>query len=152
MDRIAFTIGKINIYWYAIMICIGMLLAIFLGVREAKRHKINMDFFINMVFYMILFGIIGTRLYYVLFNLDYYLQNPADIFKVWNGGLAIHGGVITGILVIIIYTKKYRVNTLKMLDISAVSVKLFNPLIVLFFTSLNSVLTAPNSSIYDIFI
>ena len=122
MDRIAFSIGKINIYWYAIMICIGMMLAIFLGCREAKRHKLNMDFFINMVFYMILFGIIGTRLYYVLFNLDHYLQNPIDIFKVWNGGLAIHGGIISGILVIIIYTRKYKVNTVKILDISAVSV------------------------------
>ena len=71
---------------------------------------------------MILFGIIGTRLYYVLFNLEYYLRNPIEIFQVWNGGLAIHGGIISGILVIIIYTKKYKVNTIKMLDIVAVSV------------------------------
>ena len=122
MNRIAFTVGNIKIYWYAIMICIGMLVAIFLGCKEAKRQKINMDFFINLIFYMLLFGILGTRLYYVLFNLDYYLQNPVDIFKVWNGGLAIHGGIITGIIVIIVYTKKYRVNTIKILDISAVSV------------------------------
>ena len=122
MDRIAFSIGGINIYWYAVMVCLGMLIAVILGYREAKRQNINLDFFINLIFYIILFGIIGARLYYVIFNLQYYLRNPLQIIQVWNGGLAIHGGIIAGIITVIIYTKKYRVNTTKILDISVVAV------------------------------
>ena len=61
-----------------------------------------------------------VRLYYVLFNLDYYLKYPIEIFEVWNGGLAIHGGILFGLLTVIIYCKKYHAKTLKVLDILVV--------------------------------
>lgn len=120
MDRVALKIGNITIYWYAIMVVLGMLVTIIISYREAKREKINLDFFINLVFYIILFGVVGARLYYILFNLNYYLQDPLEIFKVWHGGLAIHGGIIAGIIVIFVYSRKYKVNTLKLLDIIGV--------------------------------
>ena len=71
----------------------------------------------DILFYTIIFGIIGARLYYVIFNLDYYLNNPVDIIKVWEGGLAIHGGIIAGILYLIYYTKKNNIKLLLMTDI-----------------------------------
>ena len=120
MSKIAFSIGPISIYWYSIMIVLGILVAIFLIFNEAKRHDINKEFLINLVFYVLLFGIIGARLYYVAFNLDYYIEEPLEIIKVWNGGLAIHGGIIAGAITLIVYCKKWKVSVLKMFDISAV--------------------------------
>ncbi len=122
MDNVALRIGPITIYWYSIFIVVGILLAMAMLFKEVKRQNLNKEFIINLIFYVILFGILGARLYYVLFNLSYYLSNPLEIIKVWHGGLAIHGGIIAGIIVIIVYCKKYNANILKILDIFAVSV------------------------------
>lgn len=120
MQKIALDLGFIQIYWYSLFIFLGALLATYFILKEAKKKKINEDFIINLIFYTIIWGIIGARLYYVLFNLDYYQTNPMEIFEIWNGGLAIHGAVITGGLFAIFYTKKYKVNTLQVFDISVV--------------------------------
>ncbi len=120
MDRVALDLGFIQIYWYSIFIFLGILFGSFVILRETKRQKINEDFIINLIFYGIIFGLIGARLYYVLFNLDYYLKYPIEILEVWNGGLAIHGGILFGLLTIIFYTKKYHAKTLKVLDILVV--------------------------------
>ena len=121
MESKAFEIGPVSIYWYSIMIVFGMFVAFFVANREIKRLNLNKEFFVNLVFYIILFGILGARVYYVLFNLEYYLSYPSEIIKIWHGGLAIHGGILAGILVVIFYCKKYNVNILKVLDICAVS-------------------------------
>ena len=75
---------------------------------------------INLTFSTVIWGIIGARLYYVLFNLPYYLDNPLEILELWHGGLAIHGGIIFGLLAIIIHCKKNRCNIMRMLDIIVV--------------------------------
>ena len=97
-----------------------MLVACFLIYKEAKKRGIEEDFLVNLTFNTIIIGIIGARLYYVLFNFSYYLDNPVEIFQIWNGGLAIHGGIIAGLLFIIYYCKKHEVNLWKMLDIIVV--------------------------------
>ena len=73
-----------------------------------------------MMFWALIFGIIGARLYYVIFNIDMFKDNPIDILKVWNGGLAIHGGLIAGLITIILYTRKYKVRTIRILDMVCV--------------------------------
>lgn len=120
MEKVALDLGPIQIYWYSIFIFIGMLVACFLIYKEAKKRGIDEDFLVNLSFNTIIIGIIGARLYYVLFNLSYYLDNPVEIFQIWNGGLAIHGGIIAGLLFIIYYCKKHEVNLWKMLDIIVV--------------------------------
>ena len=95
--------------------CCGSRLAIFIIIREAKRYNYPKEFVFNMCFWTIIFGVIGARLYYVLFNLDMY-SNFWDIFKIWEGGLAIHGGIIFGLLTCYLYCKKYKVRTVRMLD------------------------------------
>lgn len=120
MDRIALDLGIIQIYWYSIFIFLGVFLASIVILRETKKQNINEDFIMNLVFYTVIFGLIGARLYYVAFNLDYYLKYPLEILEVWNGGLAIHGGIIFGLLTILIYCKKYNAKTLKVLDIAVV--------------------------------
>ncbi len=122
MNRTLIKLGPISIYWYSVMIALGFLAAMIVCLTEVKRKKLDIEKYSNMVFYAVLFGILGARIYYVLFNLDYYLKMPSEILKVWHGGLAIHGGIIAGILVAYFYTKKYKMNFLKTLDISVVGV------------------------------
>lgn len=121
MNPILFEIGPITIYWYSVMIFLAFLVGGTLALREAKKWKINEDFMINLFFYLIPIAIIGARLYYVLFNLDYYTLNKLAIFKIWEGGLAIHGGIIAGLIFVLIYAKKYKVNWIRLLDILVVS-------------------------------
>lgn len=120
MDKVALDLGPIQIYWYSIFIFLGMLVACFVIYKEAKKRGIEDDFLVNLTFDTIIIGIIGARLYYVIFNLPYYLQNPIEMLEIWNGGLAIHGGIIAGLLFIIYYCKKHEVNILKILDIVVV--------------------------------
>ncbi len=118
MDRYIFTIGDVSIEWYSFLIVVGAIIAITMIMREAKRYNYSTDFVFNMCFWIIIVGIIGARLYYVLFNLDLY-TNFWDIFKIWEGGLAIHGGIIFGFITCLLYCKKYRFRSIRMLDFIA---------------------------------
>lgn len=120
MNSVAFSIFGFEVAWYSIFILLGVIVGSALFLLEAKKYEINLDFCINMIFWTIIFGIIGARLYYVAFNLDYYMENKLEIIQIWNGGLAIHGGIIGGLLFIIFYTLKYKVRLLKITDMAVV--------------------------------
>ncbi len=115
MSRYILTIGNFKLEWYSLLIVIGATLGIYMILKEAKRYKYPTDFVFNLCFWTIIMGIIGARVYYVLFNLNLY-SNFLDIFKIWEGGLAIHGGIIFGLITCIIYCKKYNIRTIRMLD------------------------------------
>lgn len=119
MNKIALSLGPLTITWYSIFILLGIILAGIIINREAKKYNIPTSFITNLVFWCVVFGLLGARIYYVLFNLDYYASSPIEIIKIWNGGLAIHGGIIAGLITLVVYCKKYQVNILKMLDIAA---------------------------------
>lgn len=120
MDRVALELGPIQIYWYSIFIFLGLLTASILIFKEARKRNIDEDFLINLIFNTIIIGLIGARVYYVLFNIPYYASNPIEILAVWNGGLAIHGGIFAAVAFIFIYCKKKNVNILQLLDIIVV--------------------------------
>ena len=120
MDRVAFNLGFIQVYWYSIFIFLGVFFAGLVIIKESKKQDINQEFLINLIFYGIIFGLIGARLYYVAFNLDYYLKYPLEILEVWNGGMAIHGGLIAGLITVAIYCKKNGYKVIKLLDIIVV--------------------------------
>lgn len=115
-------IGNFSISWYSVCILTGVLIAGALFLLECKKYEIDLNFATNLIFWTVIFGIIGARLYYVAFNFDYYSSNPTEILKVWNGGLAIHGALLGGLLFILFYTKKYKVRTLKVTDMAVVGV------------------------------
>ena len=117
MNPLLIQIGNFKIYWYSVMILLGVLLGCYIVIKESKKYNISKEKISDMLFYTVLFGIIGARLYYVIFNLDYYINNPIDIIKVWEGGLAIHGGIIVGVIYLIYYTKKNNLDTLLVTDI-----------------------------------
>lgn len=112
-----FSLFGIDIRYYSLFILIGVLVAYILIMRESKKQNINTIFMDNTVFYGLLFGILGARIHYVLFNLDYYLNNMSEIIKVWHGGLAIHGGIIAGSIFVYYYSKKNKQNFIKLTDI-----------------------------------
>ncbi len=112
-------LGYIQIHLYSICIFIGILAGGKLAMIEAQRWNIPKEFIFNLIFWMVIFGIIGARIYYVLFNLNYYSNNIKEIFMIWHGGLAIHGGIITAIIFLIYYAKKYKLKLINLLDILA---------------------------------
>ena len=118
MNRYIFEIGNFKLEWYSALIIVAAMIGITMVLKEAKRYKYPTEFVFNMLFWAIIFGIVGARAYYVLFNLEIY-NNFWDIFKIWEGGLAIHGGIIAGVLVILLYCKKYKARSIRMFDFLA---------------------------------
>ncbi|RDY28549.1 prolipoprotein diacylglyceryl transferase [Romboutsia weinsteinii] len=116
MDRIAFTIFGIDVMWYGILMATGMILGTLIALKEAKRVGIEEDDVLNLAIIAIPVGLLGARLYYVLFNWGYYSQNPSQILNFRGGGMAIHGALIAGILTGYIYTKVKKINFFKMAD------------------------------------
>lgn len=110
-------LGPITIKWYSFFILLGILIGSFLILKEWKKKNGKEEDITNILFYGILIGIIGARLYYCLFNLDYYKEDLLGILEIWNGGLAIHGGILFGLLFMIIYCKKKKINLFLLLDI-----------------------------------
>lgn len=117
MNRIAFSIFGLDIYYYSLCILCGIICAYFIITKEAKRQGIRHDRIVDLIFYCIIFGIIGARIYYCIFNFNYYINNPTQIFAIWNGGLAIHGGIIIGLLTAFIFCKKKKLSFFKIVDI-----------------------------------
>lgn len=121
MNAILLDLGVIKIYWYSAILFVAILIGGYLALREARKWKISEDFMINLFFFIIPIAIIGARLYFVAFHWDYYSEHLIEIIKIWEGGLAIHGGILFGFIWILIYSKKYKVNTKRLLDIVVVS-------------------------------
>ena len=117
MNRVFLDLGFIKIYWYSIMILTGAILGIFLVYKEFKRLKFDTKGLDNMAFYTILFGLLGARIWYVLFNLSEYKSNLLEVFAVWNGGLAIHGAIFGGLTFLYFYCKKKNIHFLKIADV-----------------------------------
>ena len=122
MNPVLFQIGSIEIRWYSIFILLAVFFGYELAKWEASKYEISKDFMFNMTFASIIAGLIGARLYYVIFNFELYSHDILSIFKFWEGGLAIHGGLIFGILTAYIYCKRYNIRFIKVMDIAVVSI------------------------------
>ena len=117
MDPYIFEFGNFGLRWYSVLFLTGAIIGIILLLKEGKRFEISTDFLFNLAFWAIIFGIIGARAYYVLFNFNLYKNDPITILKIWEGGLAIHGGIIGGLITIVIYCKKYDMRIFRITDL-----------------------------------
>ncbi len=117
MSPVIFKLGNFELRWYSVLILVGVFIAYRLVISEARRYHIKNEFIFNMMFWALIMGILGARIYYVIFEWNYYKVNILEIFKIWKGGLAIHGGLIAGGITIIVYCKRYRADARKILDI-----------------------------------
>lgn len=124
MDPIIFSIGNFQIKWYSFLILLGVIFGYYLFQKESKKHNYSQDFIFNLVFWTIIVSFIGARLYYVVFNWSLYRNDPLSIFKIWEGGLAIHGGLLFGFLTMFFYCRKYHVRLFKMTDMVVLPVML----------------------------
>lgn len=114
-------LGFTTVRWYGAIIAFGFLLAVLFGGRIAWKWKINLDKMIDVLLFGTIGGILGARLYYVAFKWDYYSHNLSDIFKIWEGGLAIYGGIIGGLLAAFIVCKVEKLNFFNLLDMASMS-------------------------------
>lgn len=119
MDPIAFEIGPIAVHWYGILIATAFVIGVLGTMREARLQDIDDDLYLNLVMACIICAILGARMYYVIFEWDYYSQRPSEIIAVWHGGLAIHGGIIGGMIAALICTKRYHFRLWQIFDIIA---------------------------------
>ena len=117
-----FTVFGRNIYLYGVIIALGFILAILYCSKRAPEFGLKSDDFYDMMIWLIPCSILGARLYYVLFRSDYYLANPREILAVWEGGLAIYGGIIAGCLVCWLVCRRKKISVLAMLDVCSFGV------------------------------
>lgn len=121
LSRTAFTVFGQDIYWYGIFIGLGVILGVLLALHEAKRTGQNPDTYLDFIIYAMIIAIVGARLYYVIFSWDFYSQHPEKIFAIREGGLAIYGGIIGGVLTAIVYSHLKKKSFWVMADTMAPS-------------------------------
>jgi phosphatidylglycerol:prolipoprotein diacylglycerol transferase len=125
MDPVAFTIFGLSIYWYGLVYALGFLFTYWFVRLHAKEIGATKETLEDILFYGMLFGILGGRLGHIIFyQLDYFLMFPAEIIRVDRGGMSIHGGLIGGALAIIYQARKHKVNVLKFFDFLVIPLSL----------------------------
>lgn len=118
IDPVAFTVGVKEIYWYALIILTGFLLGLLFVYRTCEKRGVKKDNIWDIALYGLVSGIIGARIYYVIFALDEF-NSVWDMFKIWNGGLAIYGGIIGASIATFIYCRIKKLNTANVFDVCA---------------------------------
>ncbi|HEA6562185.1 prolipoprotein diacylglyceryl transferase [Staphylococcus aureus] len=122
IDPVAFNLGPLSIRWYGIIIAVGILLGYFVAQRALVKAGLHKDTLVDIIFYSALFGFIAARIYFVIFQWPYYVENPSEIIKIWHGGIAIHGGLIGGFIAGVIVCKVKNLNPFQIGDIVAPSI------------------------------
>ncbi len=117
-NPVAIEIGPVQIRWYALIIAAGFILAAVYCYRRAKYFGVDLDRLTDMVLAGLIGGIIGARLYFVLFKLDYYVEHPLEIFQIWTGGLAIYGGIIGALLAAYLVARWRKIKFGPVLDLA----------------------------------
>ena len=118
-QTLPFTIFGKEIYWYGVIIAFGFLLAALYGFHRCREFGLKSDTVVDGILYAVPAAIIGARLYYVIFNWSLYRDNPISALYIWNGGLAIYGGIIGAVLGLLLYTKTHRQKLTPLLDLAA---------------------------------
>lgn len=121
MDPVAFSIFGMEVRWYGIIIALAVVVGTLLALREAKRRGLPEDTLLDFLLFAIPGAIIGARAYYVIFSWDYYKNNPGEVLNIRGGGLAIHGAVIAGIIIAIIFCRVKKLSFWTIGDIVAPS-------------------------------
>ncbi len=116
LDRTFFSIGNFSVAWYGFIIMIGFLLGFLLCMTIAKKSGQNSENYVDFFIYAVIGGILGARLYYVLFSWDYYSAHPSEIIAIWNGGLAIYGGIIADIIIAFFFCRHRKLDFALLLD------------------------------------
>lgn len=121
MCPILFEIGPLTIHTYGVFLAIGFIVGLIFAINQAKKQGIPKENILDLGFYILISAVVGSRLLFVIKEYKYYLKNPLDIIKFWEGGLVFYGGLLLAIIVVIFYTKKNALPLWKLADIIAPS-------------------------------
>jgi prolipoprotein diacylglyceryl transferase len=119
LNPVAFEILGVGVRWYGILIAVAMLIGSLYVLKKGKQLGYKEDHLLDLIMIVLISAIIGARVWYVVFNLSYYLSQPTEILNLRGGGLAIHGGVVFGIVAGYFVTKWHHMNFFKMADLAA---------------------------------
>ncbi|MGQ5709295.1 prolipoprotein diacylglyceryl transferase [Lactobacillus sp. PSON] len=119
LNPVAFHLGNLSVKWYGIIMAISITVATWMAIDEGKKRQIASDDFIDLLLWAVPLGYVGARIYYVIFEWGYYSQHPDQIIAIWNGGIAVYGGLIAGLLVLLVFCRKRGLSPFLMLDIIA---------------------------------
>lgn len=122
LDPIAFSLGPIIVHWYGLIIASAVVIGIFMATTEGKKHGIHPDTFVDLLIWAIPIAVLSARAYYVIFEWSSFKDNPIDVFKIWEGGIAIHGALIGSITTAYFFTKKHKINFWRIVDIATPSI------------------------------
>ncbi|MGQ9629066.1 MAG: prolipoprotein diacylglyceryl transferase [bacterium] len=122
MHPIFFSIGRFTVRWYGTMIATGIVVGLLLALVEGKRKGISRENIFDFLIWAIVFGFLGAKVYYILFNLKHYLANPAALASIWRGGLAIHGALLGGLGTAIVFARRRGIPFWRFADLLAPSV------------------------------
>lgn len=118
LSSVAFKFGAINVYWYGILITLGFILGMVYVASMAQKFDVDVATVVDIIVHSIFGGILGARVYYVIFNFDVYKHNLLDVFKIWEGGIAIYGGMIGAFLVGVLMCKRQKIKVLPVTDLA----------------------------------
>lgn len=120
-----FSIGPIHIYFFGLMIAVGLIASGIFAIKQAEKRGISEDSMLNLIMIIVISGVIGARLFYILFyNPSFYFNNPSELIKIDEGGLSIHGGIFTAIAAGYIYSVKSKISFFKLADICVMALPL----------------------------
>lgn len=119
INRVAFSVGSKDIFWYGILIGIGFILAVLYTAADCEKRGVKRDTVYDIAIWGLIFGIIGARIYYIIFDFNSVKGSFMNIFAVWNGGLAIYGGIIGAVISAYVYCRKKKLDVLNVFDVCA---------------------------------
>lgn len=119
INPVAFSWGEFSIKWYGIIMACGIVLATWMAIDEGKKRQIMADDFVDLLLWAVPIGFVGARLYYVIFQWSYFSVHPEQIIAIWNGGIAIYGGLLAGLATLLIFAHNRMLPPFLLLDIIA---------------------------------
>lgn len=122
LNPIFVSFGPFTVRWYGLIIACAVVIAVILSVREGKRRGLAEDDFYDFLLWALPSAIIAARLYYVIFQWSYYASHPGEIIRIWDGGIAIYGGLLGALLVLVIFTRRKQISPWLFLDVIAPTV------------------------------
>ena len=109
-QEIAFRIGTVDIYWYGIFIALAIVTGFLITYNYSKKKQMSTEHVFNLLFLIVVFGVIGGRIGYIISDLGFYSDHPSELYKIWHGGLAIHGVLLASIIVVYVYCRVQRIS------------------------------------------
>ena len=122
LNPIAFTLGPFQVHWYVIIIASAVMIAVWLSASEASHRNLKPDYIYDLILWALPVAIVSARIYYVIFQWNYYRNHLNEIVQVWDGGIAIYGALIGSGLVAYSFCRYYSIPVWKLLDIVAPTV------------------------------